>query len=79
MLIDLIKENGFTLKKAKSRRYPTQTIMDTNYKALLANTLNQAEHPLQSLQQVAGGIGFHVDADKVKYMCFNQEGDICPL
>ena len=26
-----MKENGFKLAKEKSRRYPTQTIMDVNY------------------------------------------------
>ena len=30
MFIDQIKENSFTLKKAKSRWYPTQTITDTD-------------------------------------------------
>ena len=39
--IDLIKVNGFTLKKERSRRYPGETITDADYKdyiALLANT-----------------------------------------
>ena len=30
-LIDLIKENGFTLKKARNRQYPTENIMDADY------------------------------------------------
>ena len=41
-LIDLIKENGFILKKARSRRYPAETIMDIDHAdniALLSNTL----------------------------------------
>ena len=41
MSINLIKENGFTLKKAISKQYSTQTIMDANYtddKTLFANT-----------------------------------------
>ena len=40
-LIDLIKENGFTLEKARSKRHPTQTITYTNYTddiPLLINT-----------------------------------------
>ena len=40
--IDLMKENGFTLQKARSRWYPAWTIMDANDAvdiALLANTL----------------------------------------
>ena len=39
--IDLTKENGFTLKEARSRQYPAETIADTDYAddiALLANT-----------------------------------------
>ena len=28
---NLLKENGFTLEKARSRRYPSQTIMDIDY------------------------------------------------
>ena len=80
MLIDLIKENGFTLKKARSRRYPVETIMDVNYAdniALLANT--QAKSQLPSLEEAADGIGHHVNADKTKYMSFDQEGAISIL
>ena len=38
---DLMKENDFILKKARSRRYPTETMKDAEYtynQALLANT-----------------------------------------
>ena len=41
IFIDLLKENGFTLKNAKSRRYPTETTTDAGYAddiALLTNT-----------------------------------------
>ncbi len=41
MLIDLIKENGFTLKKARSRQYPAEIIINAEYAddiMLLANT-----------------------------------------
>ena len=68
MSIDLRKENGFTLKKP-SRRYPTETITDTGYTdniALQANTPSQAEPQLHSLEQTAGGIGLHVNADKTE-------------
>ena len=44
-LVDLMKENGFTLKKAKSRQYLAETITDTDYTddlTLLANTPGQA-------------------------------------
>ena len=82
MSIDLMKENGFKLTKERSRRYPAQTIMDMNYAndiVLLANSPAQAESLLHCLEQAAGGIGLHVNADKIEYMCFNQRGNISTL
>ena len=79
--IDLIKENSFTLKRARSRRYPAKTNTDAGYAhiiALLANTQTQTESLQHSQKQTAGGIGFHVNSDKTEYMCFNQ-GDISTL
>ena len=74
MSIDLIKVNSFTLKKARCRQYPaqtftdTQTITDTHYIddiALLANTPTHAKSLLHSLEQAAGCIGLHMNADKM--------------
>ena len=47
--------------------------------AILANTPNQAETLLHSLERAAAGIGLHVNAHKTEYMCFNQTGDISTL
>ena len=61
--IDLIKDNGFTLKKDRSRRYPAETRTDANNTddiTLLANTPPSAESLLHNLEQAAGGIGLHV-------------------
>ena len=80
--IDNIRENGFVLTKKRSRRYPAKTITDADYAddiALLANTPNQAETLLHSLERVAAGIGLHVNAHKTEFMCFNQKGDISTL
>ena len=80
--IDKIKENGFKLTKERSRRYPAKTITDADYTddiALLANAPAQAETLLHSLEQAAVGIGLHVNAHKMEYMCFNQTGDISTL
>ena len=82
MSIDLIKENGFILKIARSRWYPAKTLMDTDYTddiAFPANTPTQANSLLHRLEQAAGGISLHVNEDKTEYMCFNQEGDISTL
>ena len=51
--IDLMKGNGFTLKKGKKQTIPTQTITDADYAdviALLAKTHTQAESLLHSLE-----------------------------
>ena len=42
----------------------------------MANTPNQAETLLHSLERAAAGIGLHVNAHKTEYMCYNQTGDI---
>ena len=74
-LIDLMKENGLSLAKARSRRFSTQTITDADYVddiALLANSSALAESLLHSLQKAAGGMVLHIKANKTEYMCFNQ-------
>ena len=80
--IDKIKENGFKLTKERSWRYPAKTITDANYAddiALLVNASAQAEILLHRLKRAAAGIGLHVNAHKMKYMCFNQRGDISTI
>ena len=46
---------------------------------MLANTPNQAETLLHSLERAAAGIGLYVNAHKTEYMCYNQTGDISTL
>ena len=46
---------------------------------LLANTPDQAETLLHSLERAAASIGLHVNAHKTEYMCYNQTGDISTL
>ena len=61
---------------------PSKTITDADYAddiAILANTPNQAETLLHSLERAAAGIGLYVNAHKTEYMCYNQTGDISPL
>ena len=80
--IDKIRENGFELTKKRSRRYPTKTITDADYAndiAILANTPNQAETLLHSLERAAAGIGLYINAHKTEYMCYNQTCDISTL
>ena len=80
--IDKIRENGFELTKKRSRRYPAKTITDDDYAddiAILANTPDQAETLLHSLERAAAGIGLYVNAHETEYMCYNQKGDISTL
>ena len=80
--IDKIRKNGFELTKRRSKRYTAKTITDADYAddlALLANTLNQAETLLHSLERATAGIGLHVNAHKTEYMCYNQTGNIATL
>ena len=80
--IDKIRENGFELTNKRRRMYPAKTITDTDYAddiAILANTPNQAETVLHSLERATPGIGLNVYAHKTEYMCYNQTGDISTL
>ena len=55
--IDKIRENGFELTKKRSRRYPAKTITNADYAddiVILANTPDQAETLLHSLERAAG-------------------------
>ena len=81
-IVIYIRENGFELTKKRSRRYPAKTITNGDYAddiGILANTPNQAETLLYSLERAAACIGFHLNAHKTEYMCFNQAGDIITL
>ena len=80
--IDKIRENSFELTKKRSRRHPAKTITDADYTdiiAIVANTPNQTETLLHSLERAAAGIGLHVNAHKTEYMCYYQTGDITTL
>ena len=45
----------------------------------LENAQSRAESRQYSLEQAAGGIGFHLNRDKTEFMSFNQKGDISTL
>ena len=65
-----------------SIQHREDTITDTDNAddiAFLANTPAQPETLLYSLERAATSKGLHVNADKMKYICFNQRGDISTL
>ena len=68
--------------KEKKQKIPCKKITDADYAddiAILANTPNQAETLLHSLERAAAGIGLHGNAHKMEYMCYNQAGDFSTL
>ena len=74
--IDLMKENIFTLAKARCRSSPAEMITDEDNAddiARLANTPALAESRQQSLEQATGGIDLRVNADKTEFMRFNKK------
>ena len=76
MRMSVTPEDGFTLIKARSSRYPAVTICDTDYAddiALLSDTTAQAEKLLHQVQTAAKQIGLHVNNDKTEFILFNQE------
>ena len=80
--INKIRENGFELTRKRRRSYPAKRITAADYTddiVILANTPNQAETLLHSLERATAGIGLLVNAHKIEYMCFNQAGDIFTL
>ena len=82
LIVSIRVSRCFELTKKRSRRYPATTITDADYAddiAILANTPDQAETLLHSLERAAASIGLHVNAHKTEYMCYNQTGDISTL
>ena len=65
-----------SLTKLKGKIYKTKSL--SNY-ITLANIPTQVKSLHHSLEQVAESIDLHVNADKMEYMCFNQEGAISTL
>ena len=63
-------------KEAEGTPQKQLTMLTMPMTALLVNAPAQAQTLLHSLEWAATGIGLHVNAHKMEYMCFNQTGDI---
>ena len=77
--INNMKELGLTLKHARSRRHPVETITDADYAddlALFADTIDEATKLLHSLENASENVGLYVNAKKTEFMPFNQEGNM---
>ena len=75
-------QNKTKQKKARSRRYPAETMTDADYAddlALFLYTPAQAESLLHSLEHAAEGISFYGNTNKTWLMCLKQGGAISTL
>ena len=73
--VETLSSLGFTLEKARSRRYPAKKITDADYAddlALFSDTINHEEKLLHALEYASAGIGLYVNAKKTEYVCYNQ-------
>ena len=80
--IILIKRKLLYAKKAKSRRYLTETKTSVDYAddlTLLANTPDKTESLLHKLENTTGGTCTHVNTNITEYMCFKWEWAISIL
>ena len=78
--VDKLNSFGFTLEKAKSRRY--QKITDADYAdnlALFSDKIDDAERLLHAVEEAAARIGLYVNAKKTEYVCYKQNGEIKDL
>jgi len=70
---------GFTLSKARSRRYPAVRITDAGYAddlAIFSDNCENAEKLLHLLEYAAEKIGLKVNAKKTEYICYHHQGNI---
>ena len=80
MSTNLIKENGFTLKKKiRSRQYHAKTIIDADYAVIIvlrSKTLDRVESLLTYLEQAAGYIWSIRQHKQNRVHVFNRKGVI---
>ena len=74
------------LKRARSRRYPAQTVTDADYAddlALLADTPAHAESMLHSLEEAANNIGLYLNSVLSEFTCrpifFAASSKLCSI
>ena len=70
------------LIKGKKQALSAESITDADYAddlALFSNTSAEAEFKLHSLEQAAGVIGFHLNANKTEYTSLKREVAISTL
>ena len=66
-------------QEAENTRLGILLMLITLMRVFLANTLNQAESLLHSLNKAGCGLGLHKNVDKMEYIFFNQSSHICSL
>ena len=80
--VDKLNSFGFTLEKAKSRRYPAKKIIEADYAdnlALFSDKIDDAERLLHAVEEAAARIGLYINSKKTEYVCYKQNGEIKDL
>ena len=75
---DAHKKLGFTLSKARSKRYPEEKITDVDYAddlAIITDNVANAVKLLHEIEDAACSIGLYVNADKTKFINYNNNND----
>ena len=78
--LDKLNSNGITIQPRTSSRHPSKHITDLDFAddiALLADSLDNAQHLLSSLQQAAALVGLHLNEDKTEYI--SNSSDDTPI
>jgi len=73
--LDSNKELGFTLCKARSRRYPEVKMTDADYAddlAILSNYITDGSSLLHCLEKAASEVGLYINYKKTEFLCYNQ-------
>ena len=67
---------GFTLSKARSKRYPAEVVCDTDFAddlALASSTLEDAQLFLLRVETAVAQVGLQINEQKTEYMVYNQQ------
>ena len=70
MLIDRMKENSFTLRKARSRWYSPEIIVDADDADDLVHLANTPAQAKYSVEQTVRSICLYMSSTKTEFMSF---------
>ena len=75
----ITETDGLTLRRRRSRRYPTEVLADLDYAddiALLENSIELAQDLLVRVEKACQDVGLFLNAPKTKYMHLNPSTNV---